>query len=1347
MARKRRRNKTLKRTLTAALIAGTLTMGAPLLDVTSPVAHAQDWEVNDSDRKKKMLERYKKLVNMKAEESYAFKQLMKNVGRGKDYEALLDEYRGKVEKDPENYKWRMLLGHMLRNGNRFDEALTHYEKAAEIKQTSLAYESIGKVHDDNKKLDEAIIAYEKALEFADKRDEKERILRALGAIALHRRHLDDAKRYFEALVALDPKDIFLRRELANLLIEYRRFDDALEQLRAAEKIAGRNKSTKLQLQLAIGEVYEMMGKDDEAVELYRKAIKQLKGGTALAIEFEERIIVIYRRKNNLMGLIEYYEDAWRSPSFTQLMILSRLYEEVGDTEQAIAYVKKAIKKNGKNADARIKLVQLLERSGDFEAIVKAYKDLIKAVPRDARYRFDLANLLFRNQRKDDAIDILKSTGKSFRKDADVHVRLADIYLNWNMREEALSEYKLLVKLQPREPAHLENLGEFYFQDGDKEKALDTWKKILKVVKEKDQAHAYLGRVYADHNMTRDAIEQYKTAIEIAPNNFFLYRELGTTYERSRQFNDAIATWEIILEKSDDKILRREARQHIIGILDTQGTLRATLYQYERKFEGTPPDLEAGYFLAEAQLKLKDLEAAAAILEKILEIDATDMEALVQLEKVYTQLGRFEKAIEILEKLADLDALRARVYYQKIAEAYLKLGDSENAELAMIRSIQVNANDASAFAKLGDVYIQRRDYIKAAEQYEEAIRVDPRAFNHYFTLAEIYIQLQRPTDADQLYRKVVRGAIEEGMIQRAARRAIELNNFAGTMEDLEKDFMPLMNAVPKRPVYDKILVEMYQAMSHEHIARAHSGDPEVRKAARVELEKIGLRAIKPLLDTLHDDDMSQKNLVIHLLGELGNPNAALPLSVYLEHDQPEIQIEAALALGKLNNPRAVEHLSTAASRRSALRAVRELSTWGLGRTASADAIPALENLARNDALHPVKALAAIGLGRVGGGGTTVKELLNHASPLVQTAAAWATGEIRIEGADVTLRELLKSNKDRVAAMAAWSLGAYSNAKSLEALLDAYWSTRPALREAAALGLLRMAHGKKLPAVHSLWEENGSFVTRVKQAFSVDIDGLLIEMVAAQTQFLDGDVAALMATHPESFGRVIPAKLASSDAKVVTTLLRDLDRGQSSLALGVLTHKLAGAQSGPQQLAEIGTSLAPDLRMLLASPIPEHRWHAASLLGKIRDKQAVPTLIKALEDEDPDVRRKAAVALGQIGDRSALGPLVQALESDFYGLRAYASWGLGLLGDTQAYDALVARLDDEYTYVRMMAVRGLGELGDARVVDLLTQRSTDADPSVQLEMISTFAALGAIEPIRALAESTDAAVRRHAREALQ
>ncbi len=57
----------------------------------------------------------------------------------------------------------------------------------------------------------------------------------------------------------------------------------------------------------------------------------------------------------------------------------------------------------------------------------------------------------------------------------------------------------------------------------------------------------------------------------------------------------------------------------------------------------------------------------------------------------------------------------------------------------------------------------------------------------------------------------------------------------------------------------------------------------------------------------------------------------------------------------------------------------------------------------------------------------------------------------------------------------------------------------------------------------------------------------------------------------------------------------------------------------------------------------RRRAASALGTLADKEAVPALMEALEDPDEEVRINAAVSLGLLEDKRAIPALEEALKN--------------------------------------------------------------------------------------------------------
>ena len=86
-------------------------------------------------------------------------------------------------------------------------------------------------------------------------------------------------------------------------------------------------------------------------------------------------------------------------------------------------------------------------------------------------------------------------------------------------------------------------------------------------------------------------------------------------------------------------------------------------------------------------------------------------------------------------------------------------------------------------------------------------------------------------------------------------------------------------------------------------------------------------------------------------------------------------------------------------------------------------------------------------------------------------------------------------------------------------------------------------------------------------------------------------------------------------------------------------------------------------------PCARRISASELGLIGSKDAVPSLIKALQqDQDPEVRVSAAEALGEIGSEDAVPTLIQVLQDENVGVRRRVAGALGRIGTPEALKAV-------------------------------------------------------------------------------
>jgi HEAT repeat protein len=113
----------------------------------------------------------------------------------------------------------------------------------------------------------------------------------------------------------------------------------------------------------------------------------------------------------------------------------------------------------------------------------------------------------------------------------------------------------------------------------------------------------------------------------------------------------------------------------------------------------------------------------------------------------------------------------------------------------------------------------------------------------------------------------------------------------------------------------------------------------------------------------------------------------------------------------------------------------------------------------------------------------------------------------------------------------------------------------------------------------------------------------------------------------------------------------------------------------------------------------RRSLALTLGRLGDRLAVDSLIRALEDPDPETRLYSVWALGALRDSRASSPLMEKLHEEDPAVRKMAAFSLGLLEDRAAVPALRIALADPAADVSWNAAISLARLGDSASLPVL------------------------------------------------
>ncbi|MET0792495.1 MAG: tetratricopeptide repeat protein [Polyangiaceae bacterium] len=1211
---------------------------------------------------------------------------------------------------------------------RPERAQSAYERAiGEDPKNPIAVVALARMLNERNDKAAARARFEQALPALKDDADREQVLRTLLGLCLDLKDYDAAKRFHEQLVKRAGGSFFVRAELGRELLARGAYERAADEYKTVVRAAAGDNRVLAPALRDYGKALEKLGKGEEALVQFRRAL-ELAGESGVRREIAAAIVDTYRQKDRLPELIAELEKR-QSTQAEDLRTLGALYEETGQVEKALLTYRRALNADSKDLATRLKVVHLLEVRGDLEQAIAEYDALIRAAPRNPDFVFQLAEALISRGDRKKALTRLQELEARSGNDEETLAALVDFYERVDEKERALALLQRLAGSAAADPEHLVELGTRYWQEGDKKKALATWQRIKAVVPDRASGLQILGELYLEHDMPKEALAALAEAAKLAPKQA-RYRKAyalalerssaasGTREGKSAQFEEARKIWEdLIREAGNDANLAREARQHIITLYSLEGQLGQRVPALERRLAQTPPDLEAGRLLAEAHLRVRRYADAERVLRRVIDAAPGDVESLTYLERVLVLEHKLRDAINVLDKLAGSDGKRAREYFQRMASYAAELYQDDEAVRYAARAVELSPDDAEGHKKLGEMYRKRQDVAKSISEFRQAITKNERLFAVYLELAELLLGQGEADDADMLLRRVVRASPDEELVSQAARLSMQVNLGRGTLESLEHDLLPLALNSPERPIYRQLLLEVYGALAYPLLEREKSDRPKDAEAARLALDRLGERAVKPLLDALGDAREAEQEVAITLLSHIQNKSAGATLFSYaIGSADSDLRSRAMLAVGMLRDPALVprfESLLVSSGRVTAGESDPMLlaAVWSVARMRAPRAERLLTQLAGSDS-PDVSALGVIGLALLGArsGASEANRILGQAEagPLPRAAAAFASAEFGQKSQENLLAELSEANDPSLSSLAVLSLSRLNSARAPRVIADALTSSDALVSRAGGDAALVWATGNYHKPKEPLPAPDGALDVRRL------IDGLRPSGYTSAERVLT--LEKLSAALSLAFARA--AAVSPERARAVADLLV-VDPGK--LPFAPLTAEAEFTPAERMRIEglarELGTTLLPTFVALSHHPSPDVRLFALRFLGQRSEASAKSAVSAALKDELGSVRRAALSALDAAAPDSK--PAVIALletESD-WALRASAAETLGRVGNGSRDAAVVTALSqsatrDPFAMVREAALSALVAVDPAAALRVL-RVSHDSDPEPRVK----------------------------------
>ncbi len=372
----------------------------------------------------------------------------------------------------------------------------------------------------------------------------------------------------------------------------------------------------------------------------------------------------------------------------------------------------------------------------------------------------------------------------YKDDATSWFYLANCYDNQDDYLHAIAAYEEVLKLRSSYVDAYKNLAVVYVKNKEPQKAVDTVKKAMEFADNKDYTLYYIaGTACMAMKNFDEGVNFLEKAIELNPKHAQLYNNLGTCYVTIGVLDKA---YENFLKASELEPENSITYFNIASILQLQNKHKEACEFFRKAYMLEPQD---NYLvsLALSEVKSNQMEEAIrhykllvahhpekhnfqynlaccyeavgeytnaiGILAHLVLLNPKSVSMARKLAAIYVKIGQYMGAKELYEKILLQGNVSFEIYYE-FAHICVKTGDMDKAEKILKKVVELNPDFAPAHKDLGVLYLNKRLFDYAEDEFNMALKADPDNFDVLFEYANY---LHATTDfekADEYYQKAI-----------------------------------------------------------------------------------------------------------------------------------------------------------------------------------------------------------------------------------------------------------------------------------------------------------------------------------------------------------------------------------------------------------------------------------------------------------------------------------------------------------------------------------------------------------------------------------------------------------------
>ncbi|CAE7913173.1 trd-1, partial [Symbiodinium sp. KB8] len=302
-----------------------------------------------------------------------------------------------------------------------------------------------------------------------------------------------------------------------------------------------------------------------------------------------------------------------------------------------------------------------------------------------------------------------------------------------------------------------------FNNNDYEGALEVYNAIEeKGVSDLNRNTLYgnRGAVLVRLNRPQEALNDLNKVLEageLGEGEYLPYFNKGVALKQLERYEEALAMY--------NKALEISPKEHNIYLAICQVLVPLQRYQeaietVSKLLDADPGSVEGRVARAFAYLKLKQFNEAIKDIEETKGAETTDAEAkqiytaaLASQAAVLDHNKEYDAAAKLIDRAIALEPTDQRYFTKAIIHVHA--GQMAEARDALEKCTGLNAERQDAHRLLGDLYLQEKEYGKAAKSLRIALdKAEKPDADGYHNLGFAYLQEKQPNEAIECFKKVL-----------------------------------------------------------------------------------------------------------------------------------------------------------------------------------------------------------------------------------------------------------------------------------------------------------------------------------------------------------------------------------------------------------------------------------------------------------------------------------------------------------------------------------------------------------------------------------------------------------------